>query len=104
MDPELFFPQDLKDRGARIRRERAAKEICVACPVVQECRNHALTSGEDHGIWGGTSERERRHLGGVRPETRPTKRPLQVVRRYRRAQSTGSAEVPVSSTISTSSG
>ena len=39
-----------------------AKAICSTCPVVDECRDFALDSGEKHGIWGGTSERERRVL------------------------------------------
>jgi hypothetical protein len=33
----------------------------AACPVVGECLNFALTNG-CIGVWGGTSERERRRL------------------------------------------
>ncbi|MFD9668326.1 WhiB family transcriptional regulator [Rhodococcus sp. NPDC059968] len=57
MDSEVFFPRDGEDRGARIRRERVAKEICGRCPVRQECRSYALASGEAWGIWGGTNDR-----------------------------------------------
>lgn len=58
----LFFASDNESTGARQRRERTAKEICTSCPVVIPCRNYALDVGEQHGIWGGTSEIERRAL------------------------------------------
>lgn len=51
-DPELFFPE----RGGRTA---AAKAICRRCPVAAACLETALTAGE-YGIWGGTSETERR--------------------------------------------
>lgn len=53
-DPELWFP----DNGTA----RDAREICAACPVRDDCLRHALAVGEHHGIWGGASERVRRHL------------------------------------------
>ena len=34
-----------------------AVHICRACPVQYECLEHALTSPERHGIWGGRSEK-----------------------------------------------
>jgi WhiB family transcriptional regulator, redox-sensing transcriptional regulator len=39
-----------------------AKAVCAGCPVRDECLDAALTHGELAGIWGGTSERERRRL------------------------------------------
>ncbi|RAV04456.1 WhiB family transcriptional regulator [Mycolicibacter senuensis] len=54
-DPEMFFPE----KGGATS---AAKRICRACPVRQECLNHALDNDERFGIWGGLSERERRKL------------------------------------------
>ncbi len=39
-----------------------AKAICAGCPVREACLEAALANGETHGIWGGTSERERRRL------------------------------------------
>ncbi|MDT9664673.1 WhiB family transcriptional regulator [Rhodococcus qingshengii] len=58
----IFFASDNESTGARQRRERTAKEICATCPVLIPCRNYALNVGEQHGIWGGTSEVERRAL------------------------------------------
>lgn len=50
-----FFPQTRAD-------ERIAIAICRTCPVQQECLDHAIESNERHGVWGGTTERERRAL------------------------------------------
>ena len=54
-DPDLFYPE----RGATVT---AAKAICAACPVRGECLDYALEVGEHHGIWGGTSERQRKRI------------------------------------------
>ncbi len=42
-----------------MQRERCAKEMCRRCPVIEQCRSHALEVGEPYGIWGGLSETER---------------------------------------------
>jgi hypothetical protein len=39
-----------------------AKAVCATCPVRVECLRWALDSQERFGIWGGTSERERRRI------------------------------------------
>jgi WhiB family redox-sensing transcriptional regulator len=57
-DPEAFFVGKGGD-------PRPAKKICNLCPVVEPCLMHALQRGEA-GIWGGTTERERRHLAKER--------------------------------------
>lgn len=57
-DTDLFFP----DQGASTK---AAKAICKACIVREDCLEHALMH-EKHGIWGGTSERERRKIRKAR--------------------------------------
>ncbi len=54
-DPEAFFPE----KGGSTRE---AKRICAACPVRDECLDHALANEERFGIWGGFSERERRRM------------------------------------------
>lgn len=53
-DPELFFPR----RGTMSTK---AKEVCAACPVRRECLEQAIET-DAWGIWGGTSEEERRAL------------------------------------------
>ncbi|MGH2768237.1 MAG: WhiB family transcriptional regulator [Actinomycetota bacterium] len=55
VDPEIFFPE----RGGS---SRAARAVCSQCEVRAECLLYALRNHEQFGIWGGTSERERRKL------------------------------------------
>jgi WhiB family redox-sensing transcriptional regulator len=51
-----FWPDD-SDLASNMR----AKAICKDCPVKLECLQHALDNDEA-GIWGGTTEKERRSL------------------------------------------
>ena len=46
----------------RQRREEAAKALCARCPVIEQCREHALAVQEPYGVWGGLSESERQQL------------------------------------------
>jgi WhiB family redox-sensing transcriptional regulator len=58
-DTDMFFSPDGERGHARARREHAAKQICQDCPVLTECRTHAVTAAEPYGIWGGLSETDR---------------------------------------------
>lgn len=71
VDSSVFFHPDGERGRARLQRERRAKEMCRECPVMAQCRAHALEVGEPYGIWGGLSETERelllkRDIGGTR--------------------------------------
>ena len=57
-EPELFFP--LSAAGPTVPQVAAAKAICRGCPVRAECLDYAIQTAQDHGIWGGTTEEERR--------------------------------------------
>ena len=62
VDPETFFSPDA-ERGPRRRaREASAKALCAACPVIQECLDHALSVREPYGVWGGLNINERDQL------------------------------------------
>lgn len=61
-DSAVFFHPEAERGRARARREAAAKAICRGCPVLAACRNHALTTREPYGVWGGLSEGEREAL------------------------------------------
>jgi WhiB family redox-sensing transcriptional regulator len=55
IDPEVFYPATDEDA-------EEAKAICSMCPVRQACLEHALAHREREGVWGGTTERERRRI------------------------------------------
>ena len=58
VDGNLWFPE----KNDRMSAQRA-KQICRTCPVINECLEAAITSEVvELGIWGGTSERERRNI------------------------------------------
>ncbi len=61
VDPDAFFSPEAERGMRRLRREEAAKALCARCPVIEQCRAHALTVQEPYGVWGGLSESER-HL------------------------------------------
>ena len=52
-------------QGAAQRRVRV---LCDDCPVRRECLAEALDDKIEWGVWGGMTERERRHLLRTRPE------------------------------------
>jgi WhiB family redox-sensing transcriptional regulator len=59
----LFYPPSLPERREeRDEREQAAKAICATCSVRRACLEHAVRIREQHGIWGGLTEAERRPL------------------------------------------
>lgn len=49
---------DFVDPGGKLALQ-ACLDLCEACPVRVECYNLAVTEGHVHGIWGGTTERQR---------------------------------------------
>jgi WhiB family redox-sensing transcriptional regulator len=62
-DPEMFFPVSTVGPGQdEVTR---AKEVCAACLVRRQCLQFALATRQAHGVWGGTTEEERR-LGAPR--------------------------------------
>mgnify|MGYP001250654885 FL=1 len=63
LETEVFFPS----RGEAVT---PIKIICKSCPVVKPCLEYAMKSGEKFGIWGGTSERDRRKMRGLRGRQR----------------------------------
>ncbi len=56
-DAALFYPAP-EDRATVAQ----AKAVCLRCPVLEVCRDHAMTMREPAGVWGGTDERERRRI------------------------------------------
>ncbi|MFI1970632.1 transcription factor WhiB [Streptomyces cinnamoneus] len=59
-DPDLFFP--VGTGGPAIAQTEGAKSVCQRCPVREQCLRWAMESGQEYGVWGGTSELDRRAL------------------------------------------
>jgi WhiB family redox-sensing transcriptional regulator len=61
-NPDVFFHPDCERGPSRRNRDRAAKAVCLDCPVLQSCRRHALAVREPYGVWGGMTECEREEV------------------------------------------
>ena len=59
-DPDLFFP--VGTTGPAIEQIENAKAVCRECEAQAPCLEYALSTNQDSGVWGGTSEEERRKL------------------------------------------
>jgi len=59
-DPELFFP--VGTTGQALLQLSKAKDTCNQCTVKDECLQFAIDTNQDSGVWGGTSEDERRAI------------------------------------------
>jgi WhiB family redox-sensing transcriptional regulator len=62
---QFFHPDEDLGRISRRLREAAATRLCQSCPVRAECLTHALTVGEEYGVWGGFTETDRSALRDV---------------------------------------
>ena len=59
-DPNLFFPAGTT--GIAVEEIEAAKALCQSCPVRAQCLEFAMIANQEAGIWGGTTEEERRKM------------------------------------------
>lgn len=57
--PDAFFV----DKGGSVA---PAKRVCAACPVRAACLEYALETRQEFGVWGGTTERQRRVILAAR--------------------------------------
>jgi WhiB family redox-sensing transcriptional regulator len=72
---DLFFPPDnpggpkagkgVTGEHGRIKEARA---LCMMCPVRQKCLDYAIKN-ECTGVWGGTTDSERRRMARKRDDT-----------------------------------
>jgi len=59
-DPDLFFP--VGTTGPALDQIESAKVVCRQCEAQTACLEFAIVTNQDSGVWGGTSEEERRVL------------------------------------------
>lgn len=57
-DPDIWFAE----REEYGNHYRIAKQLCNQCPVINDCLEYALRAGEQEGVWGGLSPRERQRM------------------------------------------
>jgi WhiB family transcriptional regulator, redox-sensing transcriptional regulator len=57
--PGVFYPNTPGRDSTKV-----ARQICAGCPVRAHCLVWAIQCDEQHGIWAGFDEDERRHLAG----------------------------------------
>ena len=48
--PQIFYGSDV------------AAAVCQGCPFIDACLWYAIDNNEKYGVWGGTSERQRRKI------------------------------------------
>ena len=69
-----WFPEGASSSNDRKFQVIHAKETCALCPHVDACRQWAVDHPDEVGIWGGTTEADRRKIRrGIEP------RPLQLL-------------------------
>ena len=71
-EPDLFFP--VGTTGPAVDQIEAAKRVCRACDAQEPCLDFALATNQESGVWGGTSEEERRKLRKAWLAARPGSR------------------------------
>jgi WhiB family redox-sensing transcriptional regulator len=58
VDPELFFP-NYQIGGEGEFQEARAKQVCRSCPIINECLEFALHTGDRWAVLGGMTPAER---------------------------------------------
>jgi WhiB family redox-sensing transcriptional regulator len=59
-DPDAFFPTGPDGERDIHAERRTIAAHCVPCPVNTACRAWAITTGQNHGVWGGMTTRQLR--------------------------------------------
>ncbi len=68
-DPDVFFPEEFLNLDPKAKPiysyEKEAKLLCSECPYKMRCLEYALKNQFEQGIWGGTTEYDRKKLRRV---------------------------------------
>jgi WhiB family redox-sensing transcriptional regulator len=60
LDPAIFFP--IGHTETAHEDVDTAKRVCNSCPSSASCLSFAIETNQEYGVWGGTTEDERRVL------------------------------------------
>ncbi|HEX7168415.1 MAG TPA: WhiB family transcriptional regulator [Acidimicrobiales bacterium] len=55
LDTDIFFPDSEEDAAP-------ALSVCASCPVREACLEFALATRQHDGVWGGTTEAQRKRI------------------------------------------
>jgi hypothetical protein len=55
VDPDVMFPAHASETAAALK-------VCRPCPLKDECLSWSVQKPEHFGVWGGTTEKQRRPL------------------------------------------
>ena len=58
----FFAPSHFERKPEKDLREGMARSLCRSCIVRQECLDYSIEVEENHGIWGGLNELERKRI------------------------------------------
>lgn len=74
--PDLYFPERTGkgtfDQKGDLALANMAKDACWDCPVIFLCREVAINTRKEYGIWGGTNWHERKAI--IKERSRKSKR------------------------------
>lgn len=59
---KVFVRNKLPEPRTYTQSYARARAVCERCPVLDDCREYALSEGELYGMWGGLSPNERKDL------------------------------------------
>jgi len=65
VDPDLWFPEAIRNPEQRAKATENAVQICSSCPYKNQCLQFALDNEIRDGIWGGVVSEERNKLIGT---------------------------------------
>ena len=68
--PALFYPNQPSSEVARAKAVCNGEDGSPPCPMKSVCIRHAIDENEMYGVWGGTSERDRRKIQRARRRTK----------------------------------
>lgn len=77
-DPDLWFIEHAEPGYTY----KIAAQLCATCPVQNMCATYAIKAGEEYGIWGGLTPRQRQKMRSAnqklrgRPTTEQTEKNL----------------------------
>lgn len=61
-DPDIFFPDKEDENINYLDAVLEAKLICMGCPIKINCLEYALADSSLLGVWGGTTEDDRKRI------------------------------------------